>query len=370
MEDRLLETMEMGGHIDNLSDLPVSSSQKAHQEFSVDKEKLDIDSTDRADPSLVQLLPSRDISLDSGFAVSTSMDSLMFMKDDVLKALLKTDSAIELVENELKSIASESGGVWASSISDSLTFKDNARCSIEQDDVASIIPQPVPPQVASPGDTHVVEMCCIEGTNPDYHVTDTVSVLEKDNHLENENAAQSALTEMEKVAPGSSRVDAFKPFEHVKIPGDEESKLCELILSSNRECASRASSEVFNNLLLKNQDKLDVAKVGILYCQQVDSRARVKFNQRKRFLIFKERVLALKFKAFQHLWKKDMHALSLRSGRPKSWKKLESSLRIKLGGCQKPRSSLCARVFSPGKKVALFKFYCGQLAYFLWCYKF
>lgn len=324
----------MSGH-DNLSNLPASGYQMVHQGFSADKEKLDTSSAARGDLSL-------------GEAVSTSMDELLLMKDDVLKALLTTESEIDLLENELKCISSESGPVVASSISSSFELKDYARPGTGQDDVASVIPKPASLPIVSSGDTGVGKICYVKGTDPDCHDRGTFNMLEKDNRLVNVGAVQSAVTEMVKAACGSSEEEIVQPFKHVKFPGDAESKLCELILS-NRECANRASSKVFNNLFLKDHNKLDVAKVGILYPLQDNSRTRENFCQRKRSLIFKERVLALKFKGFHHLWQKDMCILSP-SGRLKSWKKLESSLQIKPGRCQKPRSSIRARVFSPGKR--------------------
>lgn len=348
-EDKVLETVKMNGHIDNLSNLPVSGSQSANRGFSADVEKLDESSVAGMDPSLVQLLHSNGISLVPGSPGSTSVDKLPHMKDDVLEALMKIECEIDSLETELKSIGSESGVVCTNSISSSFTVKNYGSYCTGQDDVASLILQPAPLQVVSPGDTSNEEICHVKGAHSDSNVTATSNTFVKDTHLQNDNAALSAVTEMVKVVSGCGIQETAKPFENVKHPGDAESKLCDLILSSNKEYAHLSSAEVFNNLLIKDLDKLDVAKVGKLSCCQDDSKTREKFIQRKRFLIFKERALALKFKAFHHLWQKDMCVLSLRKNRLKTLKKLESSLRIKLGGCQKPRSSIGPRVLSPGK---------------------
>nr|WGL50249.1 R2R3 MYB transcription factor [Lagerstroemia indica] len=272
------------------------------------------------------------------------------MKDGVLKALLKIEYEIDLLENELKSIESESGVARASSMFSSFTFKNYGSCSTGQDDVASIIPQAATLQVESPGDTGLEEVCHVKGTHSDCYVTAASDMFVKDNRMENEDVAQSAVPEMVKVGSGSRREEIVRPFEHFKLAVDAESKLCDLILSSNKEYAQKSSAEIFNKLLLGDHDKLNAVKVGRPFCCQDDPRTREKFTQRKQFLMFKERALALKFKAFHHLWQKDMCVLSLRKSRSKTWKKLESSLRIKLGGCQKPRSSICPRMFSPGIK--------------------
>ncbi|KAK4783263.1 hypothetical protein SAY86_007637 [Trapa natans] len=341
----MYDQMEKSGH-DNLSNLPlpVSGSQMGHPEFSVDNKKLDTSSAYMGDLSLVQL--PDDISLDSASALSISMDELLYRKDDVLKALLKTDSEIDFLENERRYIPSDYGLVDANSISGSFKLKEYARPSSGQDDIASMISQPPLPFVSSE-DAVLGKMCNSNGTIPDFHFQGTFNMPVNDNQLVNEGALLGAVNEMVNVVSGSSRDSRVEPLEYVKFHGDSESKLCKLILPS-KEGANEDSSNVFNNLFLSDHRKTDIAKVGSLYPLTDDSRIREKFRQRKRFLIFKERVLALKFKAFHHLWQEDMHLLSLRSDRLKSCKKLESSLRVKLGKCQKPPSSIFAHITSPG----------------------
>ncbi|KAK4785294.1 hypothetical protein SAY86_001983 [Trapa natans] len=340
-EDKVLETMKMNDHIDNLLDLPVSGCQTASQGFSADVEKLDESSLAGMDPSIVELLHSNDISLISAFPGSTSMDKLLLMKDDILKVLVKIEREIDLSENELKSIGSESGFVRINSVSSLFTVKNCGSCRSGPCDVATV--------TVSPADRSIEEISYIKGDNSDSYVTTTSDAFVKDSHLHDDNAVQDAATTgMTRVASGSKSEGTAKPFDDFKLSGDAVSKLCELILSSNKEHAYQSSAEVFNNLLLGNPDKLDVAKAGKLSFCHDDSKTREKFIQRKRFLRFKERALTIKFKAFHHLWQKDMCVLSSRRNQSKTWKKLESSLRIKLGGCQKPRSSICPRVLSPG----------------------
>ncbi|KAK4756082.1 hypothetical protein SAY87_009839 [Trapa incisa] len=322
---------------DNLSNLqlPVSGSQTGHQEFSVDKEKLDMSSAVWGDLSLVQL--PDDISLDSASALSISMDELLHRKDDILKALLKTESEIDLLENGLRCFPSDHGHVCANSISSCFNLKDYAIPSSGQDDIASVISQPASLPIASSVDTDLGKMCYLNRTIPDFHCRGTVNMLAKDNQLVNEGAHPGTTTEMVKAVSGSSREDIVQPFEYVNLHGDAESKLCELTLPI-KEHANSESSNVFSNLFMKDHDKSNVAKVGFLYPLPDNSRIREKFCRRKRLSIFKERVLALKFKAFHHLWQNDRHLLSVRIDQLKA---------KKLDRCQKPLS-IFAHVSSSG----------------------
>ena len=121
----------------------------------------------------------------------------------------------------------------------------------------------------------------------------------------------------------------------------------EAILLSNKDLAKEAQ-DVFCKLLPRGEYKLDIIAVGNVISAQ-SLQVKEKFVQRKRFLKFKERVITLKFKAFQHLWKEDMRLLSIRKHRAKPQKKFELSLRSVHNGYQKHRSSIRSRFSSPGK---------------------
>ncbi|XP_031373694.1 uncharacterized protein LOC116188456 isoform X1 [Punica granatum] len=343
MEDKLIGTMKMGGQVDGVSELPVAMSQSTHQGFSATSDELDISSIASGDPLLVQLLQCNDISLDSNL-LSTLVDKLVLMKENVSKVLLTTESQIDSLENELKSIVSEHEDVCASPISSSFAVKDYFRCSLGEDGVASVVSQPDPVQTVTCANSCAEELCYVKGTRSDSHVAATFNTAVQDNHMASQDAAQRTVVEMVKVVSGSESMETSKSLEHVKFLGSAENTLYDLIFSSNKEAANRSSFEVFSDLVLRNHDKLDVAKIS---CSPDDSRIREKFTQRKRFLTFKERVLALKYKTFHYLWQKDIHALSAMN-KLGSQKKLESSSRIRIGGCQKPRSSIHPCVSSSG----------------------
>lgn len=128
---------------------------------------------------------------------------------------------------------------------------------------------------------------------------------------------------------------------------DADTMLCQSILDANKEAAKKASEALL--MWLPRNEKFVVSRDADAKCCQSDSSIKEKFARRNRLSKFKERAITFKFKAFHHVWKEDMHLLSLRKSCVNSQKKLKSSLHITLNGCQKHRSSI--RGFSsPGKK--------------------
>ncbi|KAI4384414.1 hypothetical protein MLD38_002578 [Melastoma candidum] len=127
----------------------------------------------------------------------------------------------------------------------------------------------------------------------------------------------------------------------------EDSIVSEFIIATNKETARRAS-EVFDKLLPDGECKVDTSCTAGSTALQIDSLILRKLATRKQYSRFKERVLALKYKAFGQLWKEDLHQLALRKCRAKSQKKCDSSLRVSMNGNQKHRSSIRLRIASPG----------------------
>ncbi|KAE8712132.1 hypothetical protein F3Y22_tig00110264pilonHSYRG00395 [Hibiscus syriacus] len=110
-----------------------------------------------------------------------------------------------------------------------------------------------------------------------------------------------------------------------------ENIMYETTLATNKELANVAS-DVFNKLLPKSFNGIEISEIANVACTQSDTAIRGKIAMRKQYLRFKERVLTFKFKAFQNAWKEDMCSLSMRKCRAKSLKKYELSLRSTHGG--------------------------------------
>ncbi|KAK9684012.1 hypothetical protein RND81_10G180500 [Saponaria officinalis] len=129
--------------------------------------------------------------------------------------------------------------------------------------------------------------------------------------------------------------------------------VCDIILASNKETASKASG-VLTNLLprVKNSNIVDSMNAFRLSCLPPDARIKKKFSRRQRLLRFKERVISLKYRALYYLWKEDLRLLSLRHG-TKPQKKLDATSRTMHNGIQKHRQPIRSRFALPARRPSL-----------------
>ncbi|KAL9323844.1 hypothetical protein ACSQ67_008701 [Phaseolus vulgaris] len=127
-----------------------------------------------------------------------------------------------------------------------------------------------------------------------------------------------------------------------------EDTLCKTIISCNREIVER-SSAAFDNFWPTKCHKV-MCSSSLSHENAV---IKEKFAEKAWFGRFKEKVLINKYKALDHLWKKDMLLRSLRKNSPTSYSNFESSLRTITSDCHRNRSSTRHRFPFPGKKLSL-----------------
>ncbi|KAL7184585.1 hypothetical protein ACSBR2_026689 [Camellia fascicularis] len=372
----------------NLSGSPSLHSQnhlEEGREFNL--ETLELTPIANLSTSLSELLQSDDPgSVDSSFLRSTAITKLLVWKGDVLKALEMTESEIDSLENELKLLISESGNCSCPVASRSLHGECQEKPCEELVVVSNLIPRPSPLQLVSSGDM-IVEKAVgsLEKEHADVRDEDVDSpgtVTSRFVELHS-SAKGAALTDLVKHAERSGDLDASESRNmeakcsvhdsneemteglstseggdeliankncaasvDVNFHCDREDTLYDLILASNKESANRASA-VFNKLLPSDECHIDISKTIRSSIWPNDPLIEEKFAMRKRFSRFKERVITLKFRAFQHIWKEDMRLLSIRKNRAKSQKRSELSLRTPHGSYQKHRSSIRSRFSSP-----------------------
>ncbi|XP_017984688.1 PREDICTED: uncharacterized protein LOC18586364 isoform X1 [Theobroma cacao] len=381
--------------ISNLCGSPSLGSQNHLEGPSFNLEKLDMNSIINMGSSLVDLLQSDDPStVDSSFVRSTAMNKLLLWKGDVLKALEMTESEIDSLENELKTLKANSGSRYpCPATSSSLPMEENGRACEELEAISNMIPRPAPLKIDPCGDALEEKVPLCNG------VLEEVNADAKDGDIDSPGTATSKFVEpssLEKavspsdvklhecsgdlgtvqlttmgevnLAPGSSNEGTSVPFSgegsalekidndvHGPEPSnsvvDIENIMYDVIIATNKELANSAS-KVFNNLLPKDWCSV-ISEIANGACWQTDSLIREKIVKRKQRIRFKERVLMLKFKAFQHAWKEDMRSPLIRKYRAKSQKKYELSLRSTLGGYQKHRSSIRSRLTSPAGNLSL-----------------
>ncbi|KAG8645234.1 hypothetical protein MANES_10G044400v8 [Manihot esculenta] len=372
--------------VSNLCGSPSIGSQSNIEGLSFNLEVLDATSVANLGAVLVELLQSDDSSsVDSSFIRSTAMNKLLILKGGISKALEVTESEIDLLENELKSLKFVSGSRYPClEASSFLPAGDEVKLCNEQG-AASDIPRPSPLQVSScgPGDLEKIPICSggLEEVHGGSKGDDVDSSGNATSKFVESMSTVKAVSSSDLVKHGECSGDVggiettnlvFKSVvpctsDQGDVPacgdvdvnflteckgGDSfpndasfaEDNLCNLILAANRESASKAC-KVFSTLLPRDDCKIDFPEVANVAFRHNDVLVKEKFARRKQFLKFKERVVTLKFKAFQHLWKEDMRLLSIRKFRAKSQKKYES-MRITHSGYQKNRSSVRSRFSS------------------------
>ncbi|KAK8987151.1 hypothetical protein V6N11_055463 [Hibiscus sabdariffa] len=375
--------------ISNLCGSPSVGSQNHLEGPAFNLEKLDINSIINMGSSLINLLPPDDpCTVDSSFVLSTAISKLLLLKGDALKALEMTESEIDSLENELKLKGDSRNDCPCPATSSSPPVEEPGKACGEQKATSDMIPRPSPLKIDTCADALVENLPICNGVKEE--VNDDVEEGDIDSPgtatskfvepLSLEKAVSPSdivkfhecsgdltsvqLTTMEEVIAtgsgneGTATTISVEGSVLKKIDNDAtvlessssgaggENIMYEMILATNKELANVAS-EVFCKLLPKDFCGVDVA------CTQSDTAIREKIAMRKQYLSFKERVLTLKFRAFQNAWKEDMRSLSMRKCRAKSQKKYELTLRSTHGGYQKHRSSVRTRVASPAGNLVL-----------------
>lgn len=395
MEDK---SFSKAGNVDNdtsnLSGSPGPVSATHFDGLSFILESMELNQIINSGFSPIELLQSDDpSSVDSNFLRSTAMSKLLVWKSDILKSVEMTESAIDALENELKSLKSGSGSSCSlPAVSSSFPVEGKGKACEEQGTVPNVIVRLAPLQIVPSGDIMTDKTLCSSGAIEGAHTvvkdedidspgTATSKFVESPSLVKTASPSDVVLkdvvlkaecsgklnitrfTKMEGSGPNVERTGVstceggskllVEGKNNAPVPGDmavfdEEDQLRNLILASNKDCANSAS-EVFNKLLPQNQCENDTSEATSFSCRQNDLLIKQKFAMRKRFQKFREKAITLKFRVLQHQWKEDMHSLSIKKYRAKSQKKFELSSRTSHCGYQKHRSSVRSRLSSPGK---------------------
>lgn len=307
-------------------------------------------------------------SMDSDFVKSSVVNKLLVLKADVSKRIEATESEIDSLETELKLLISDT--VSASvhphpASSSSLPVVCFNKLS-EVGSAPNLIPRPDPLQTS--GDLMDRTYGAFEGELPEG----------KQEDIDSPGTATSKFSEATYVGKPIFEADVPNPVEslwnvsackndcevkslvygveeegtdnchmHPDNVGEQTENMYDQIMVSNKESAHRAS-EVFSKLVPSNLSSFHIPIVDNSPCLDVHPLVEEKFAMRKRFMKFKERVITLKFRVFQHLWKEDLRLLSIKRSRTKPQKKFEFGTRMLPCGYQKHRASIRSRFSSPG----------------------
>ncbi|KAI3983609.1 hypothetical protein MKX01_000621 [Papaver californicum] len=367
---------------------PSYGFQNSVEGFSVNLEHLELTPTLNLNSLLSDLMQPEDVnSGDSNYWRSTAMNKLLLLKSEFLKAVEKTEVEIDKVENELKQLNSEPDTVsFCPATTDALQLNSGLKSCEVVGANSKVLLTPAPLQVVSSDDLHSEKTLCddiMRGSHAEVEdeidspgsatskfveqstgKADFTSLAEEEkqgdlialveelgcrspekNNLpsaEQKSKSEFCIGDTKSVNEMSTFCDAS--FELVGHNYDYE-KLGEAILASNKDSA-RNACEVFTNLLPAVGPELEKREVNLDLCQQnnVIEKVRARIRSQR----FKERALTLKYRVLQHMWKEDMHLLSVRKCKLKSQKRVESSLKVLHNGQQKHRSSIRSRFTSPG----------------------
>lgn len=241
---------------------------------------------------------------------SFAMDKLQVWKADISRILEVTESEIDSLEHELKSDG------------DSCSFLHASTSLLEQcNDKKTEILKNISVEIPMKSDVVLEEM---------------VSLVNLDARSEKAECSQS-----HDCRDGSHVLTSDSCLVSVGGYLDRGDNLYDSIVGSNKVIAKRASDEL-SKLLPTSHCTSALTAID-------DSEVKKKVDMRKRFLKFKERVTALKFRTLKYSWKENLRLLSLKSG-SKSQKKFESSSRLGFADHQKHRSSNHSRLCSSGTK--------------------
>ncbi|XP_061347011.1 uncharacterized protein LOC133292604 isoform X2 [Gastrolobium bilobum] len=389
VDDKLFgKTANVDNDVSNLTTSPVPGSQNHLPEVSFNLEKLDDDSLNNLGSSIVELVQSDDpSSVDSGLVRSNAMNKLLIWKADISKVVEMTESEIDSLENELKSLKHESvdGCTRPAELGSQLVDKNGKSCE-EHVGVSDKVTWPVPLKIVTSDEPDVEKMPLStnlhstheNGNEEDIDSPGTATskfveplplikaVSSIDTNLSGDlDAVQS--TAMKCLVPCTSRKDAsasacgdgnmsmdvkdsMDATSGASLCSGMEDVLYNTIISSNKESVSKADG-VFAKLLPKGC--CEIGNMGAGRNSYSHTLIMEKFAEKKQFARFKERVITLKFKALHHLWKEDMRLLSIKKCRPKSHKKSEISVRTTCNVNPKNRSSIRSRFAFPGNHLSL-----------------
>ncbi|KAL6501110.1 hypothetical protein OROHE_025307 [Orobanche hederae] len=335
----------------NVSFSPSIMSQTHCEKPTFNLENLDLTSIASLSSLINEMVQSDDPNcVETGYVRTTTMNKLLVWKVGVLKVLEVTESEIDSLETELKSLIPESGSCCLHPVTSSLLPEECHSEPCEQVVTSSTV-RPAPLKVES-GDVVVENRPAV---NEDEH-----GAL-KDVDIDSPGSTTSKLVEA--LAPGQGAFLSETP-ECVEGFGNEGSDkssylessedglsdedtdihfhvdhIYDAILASNKDSSNRALAEL-NKLLPARQCSFDVLAAAKLYSLQMDSSVvKDRFLMRKRALLFKEKVITLKFKVFQHFWRKG-RIVSLSKLRGKYHKKLD----LCRTGYKKNRSSSRSRI--------------------------
>ncbi|XP_051121731.1 uncharacterized protein LOC127245112 isoform X7 [Andrographis paniculata] len=347
-----------------------------HEGTSFNLENLELSSIANLSLFINDLLQSSDPnSMETGYVRTSSMNKLLVCKVDILKALEVTESEIDSLETELKTLSGGSNSCHPFPAACHLKSGEPLLEPCEEHAAASgntAVPPPL--QIASSGslvdedaptaqegeDMEAMD----EDIDSPYSATSKLvgavvlsgedictsktaesvegSVMLNSDNSRNSNPAfsENGLGNQDNVCPVDVPYSILRDSQNSNIVGDVScDHIYDSVLASSKESATRAVEEL-NKLLPDGKGDVGTSNVsGISSFQRDSLMIKEKFVARKWSHKFKEKVVTLKFKIFQHFWKEG-RVVSVRKLQGKSHKMFDLSRT----GYRRNRSSVQSRI--------------------------
>ncbi|KAL9226963.1 hypothetical protein vseg_002715 [Gypsophila vaccaria] len=319
------------------SSVPLFENEADGMQFNL--EKLELKSVTKLRSLLDELLllDGRS-SMGSGFKRSSASNMLLLWKKDISKSIEMTETEIEFLENELNLLKGDlRRGILCPSWSNSSHI--DADCD-GLNDFCRRLPDPF--KAVS------VEGMIVENKLPNHCAREGEDLFACDS--KKKTFGTYCLGDEVKAIKDHSVASIA---EHPGVCDMKEFKLCDTILASNKETASKASG-LLSNLLPRVENGNIADGMNAFRLSYLPSEARIKKQllRRRQLLKLKERVLSLKHRAFYHFWKEDLRLLSL-SRRTKPHKKLDVNSKTMQTGNRKHRLSIRPHLASSAGSLSL-----------------
>ncbi|KAG4943807.1 hypothetical protein JHK85_048453 [Glycine max] len=302
METTNNDVCELGGS-------PGPVSPKNHQLKSpLSSQRKAAISLNRLRSSIAKLLHyDKSGSVDSNPEGFTAMTKLQIWKNVIAQVLEQTKIEICSLENELEPLQFESG--------DGMPCYNTKSCDKEIGDYHKVTHRPELSQIGpSNDDNNIEKMMPLSANLHGMHDTTKENDISSPGTTTPKFVEAQPLIKMVSSLGGGSSFSSLMEIEdgmkaHTSIgfySSIHDYTLPNTIISSNRETAQSACV-VFKKFLHNKTDKI-ISNVGVSNSSlsHVDAFIKDKLAKKNRFARFKEKALTIKYKALDHLWKRDM----------------------------------------------------------------
>ncbi|KAG5098100.1 hypothetical protein JHK82_047954 [Glycine max] len=295
-------------------------------------------------------------SVDSNPEGFTAMTKLQIWKNVISQVLEQTKIEICSLENELEPLQFESG--------DGMPCYNTKSCDKEIGDYHKVTHRPELSQIGpSNDDNNIEKMMPLSANLHGMHDTTKENDISSPGTTTPKFVEAQPLIKMVSSLGGGSSFSSLMEIEdgmkaHTSIgfySSIHDYTLPNTIISSNRETAQSACV-VFKKFLHNKTDKI-ISNVGVSNSSlsHVDAFIKDKLAEKNRFARFKEKALTIKYKALDHLWKRDMCLRYPRKCTRTSPRNLKLRLKAVTNCCQKKLSFIHYHCF-PFHPVGFYKF--------------